>query len=163
MKKVSAYFLENRAVVCSLVIYTVVFWSLRILYWQNTEEVPFSDMADYIAVADNILNMGAFGHSAFWQSYKPPTLPLFIAVLKFFWGQESLMTSWHWVVGGITYTAAWLVSREIFRQASSVFLASMFLFAVALSKSSIFWSYKIEYLYYLKNIPILTKLIEISC
>src|SRR3954452_11105068 len=63
------------AVIC------LTFWLLRIYYWRSNSEAPFSDMADYVEAADNILRSFTFGHPRNLTTLTPIT-PSLIAIAK---------------------------------------------------------------------------------
>jgi len=119
----------------------IAFWILRIYYWLITKEIPFSDMADYNSIALKILHNLDFSHDSFWQSYQSPGLPALRAIQMAFLGQSLI--GWQIFQTLILFLGlVWLV-YEVRKQTKSWWLSLSLLWIVALSKSSIFWSYKI--------------------
>lgn len=99
-------------------------------------------MADFEQVAQNIVNDFSFRLDTFWQSYKSPVLPSFRAMQILAFGPDLL----YWRVSLLVLTLAgvlWLF-RELRLVTHSNLLGLILLFTVALSKSSIFWSYKLS-------------------
>jgi len=119
----------------------LTFWGIRVYYWSITVEEPFSDMADYVRIAHGILTAFDFGHGAFWQSYKPPTMPLLLAVDFRFFGLDN-MIAWRVTQTAFLFVALLLLCRELVQSTRTPWYAVTLIWIVALSKSSIFWSYK---------------------
>src|SRR5438552_5409566 len=61
---------------------SVLFWSLRLLYWRLTREPPFSDMMGYVMTADNIVRHFFFGVDEGRPTYLTPVTPTIIALAK---------------------------------------------------------------------------------
>lgn len=124
-------------------IFAFCFWLPRLYYWNSVFEEPFSDMADYIQIARNILSDMNFGISEFWKTYKPPTLPTALAGFLFLFGDHGLVW-WRVFVATICFFGVWLLSREVLFSCKRQWIGFALCLIVALSKSSIFWSYKVS-------------------
>ena len=127
--------------ICLTLIAFTLFWGLRIWYWKTHFELPFSDMTDFEDITKRILGSFCFGHSEFWQSYKAPTLPVLGAIVFGIFG-EGHYGAWRFFQGILVCGGAgWLAWEiKIFCRANAP--AVIFLWCIALSKASIFWSYK---------------------
>jgi hypothetical protein len=119
----------------------VLFLQLRAFYWARTDEVLFSDMADYFRIAGQVADHWDFRHSPFWASYKPPTLP-FLAGIFFFCRGEQSVEAWRWFETLCHVSALIWLSYELACVSKRRWLGWTLLLVVALSKSSIFWSFK---------------------
>lgn len=124
-----------------LVLFAVIFWSLRLSYWSTVSEEPFSDMANFDQVAHGIAANWTFDWSPFWKTYTTPTLPTARAVQIVLFGDT--LTSWRLFQTTLTFTASLWLAYEIYIISGSRVLAFGLLFAIALSKPSIFWSLKL--------------------
>ncbi|MBI5849898.1 MAG: hypothetical protein HZB39_02495 [Planctomycetes bacterium] len=117
-----------------------LFWWLRISYWGVTEEEPFSDMADYHHIAEGFAACGSLTEDDFWQSDRPPLLPILGAVKILLFGVD--LAPWRWLQACLLFSSAcWLV-LELRRAFGSWRVPIAFLWVVALARSSVFWSYK---------------------
>lgn len=135
--------MANRQIRASIILTIAaifVFWTVRLAYWSSIYEVPFSDMNDLLNTARQVLCCWDFGHSPFWQSYSKPTLPLFGAATLALFGENLL--AWRFVMGSLCCSALAWMSFEIWHGYRQKFLAIAIIWVVALSKSSVFWSYK---------------------
>ncbi len=99
-------------------------------------------MADYLAIARRVWCCFTFEHNSFWLSYKPPGMGFISApFVGPFEGETGL---WIWRIASTVFlggSAFWL-SRELSKLFNSERLGMLFLLVVALSRSSIFWSYR---------------------
>lgn len=129
------------ALAVSVVLGGLLFWGLRLAYWRSTSEVPFSDMADYLRIARGVLHHWNFEHDAFWRSYKPPALPIAGAIVFGLFGEDNL-TAWRLALALLTFISLLWAAAETAETAQEPLLGVALLWVVALSKSSIFWSYK---------------------
>ncbi|MFN8389548.1 MAG: hypothetical protein U0136_04595 [Bdellovibrionota bacterium] len=120
----------------------VVFWLLRVAYWDTTYELPFSDMQDYETIARHILSSWSFQMDGFWQTYKAPVLPLLRAAELFFFG-ESFRT-WQIFQAVLTCAGLFWLATEIRLACRRTWPAAALLIVVALSRPSIFWSLKLS-------------------
>ena len=118
-----------------------LFWSLRLAYWSTTEEEPFSDMADLIAIASAFLKDGSLGMGEFWRAYKVPVVPIMMAMVFAIAGEANL-DAWRVAQTLFVFLAATWLAREIYLRSASHMLALGLLCCVALARSSIFWSLK---------------------
>lgn len=143
--KWGSVFVEHCKRYCSVAVLTtsvLVFWILRVSYWLSIDEAPFSDMMDYYKISRNVWENFAFGHDPFWQSYKPPGLPILAAPLVGLFPDVVGLWAWRIVETlGVCVAALWLAS-EIGGATRSKTLGYLFFATVALAKSSIFWSYR---------------------
>lgn len=120
----------------------LLFWTLRVYYWSLVHEAPFSDMADFESIALRVLDGWSFEHSPFWRSYRPPVLPILRAAVMAVCGRDEQLVAWHYFLAALTCaTALWMV-REV-ALASRQWIGVALFLVIALSKASIFWSYKI--------------------
>jgi hypothetical protein len=117
------------------------YWALRLAYWRSINEEPFSDMADYLAIAERFRCCWSLSHSDFWVSYMKPTLPA-LGGLLFSATQGINLDVWRLSLALVTFASLLWLAREIYLSTSSHIYAIGLLFCVSLSKSSIFWSYK---------------------
>ncbi len=127
--------------IAALLCAAILFWYLRASYWDLISEEPFSDMADYKAQAERFLCCGMLEHSSFWKSYLKPSLAVFGAGVFAVVG-EGNMFGWRIVLGCLTFFSLLWLAREIAWYTRSWWLGIACLAVVAISKSSIFWSYK---------------------
>jgi hypothetical protein len=124
-----------------LTIVLVLFWYLRATYWNVTNEQPFSDMADYLAISERFLCCGMLEHSPFWRSYLKPALPVFGAGVFSIVGEGNLL-GWRIFQTGFLFISLLWFGRELLIATSNHWVTIGLYLTVAISKSSIFWSYK---------------------
>ena len=128
----------------SLVFLTLcaVFWVLRIYYWTANGEAPFSDMAHYVEVADNIL-----GSFSFWLSRAPtvftPVTPSLIAISKLV-SAVHFHSVFQFLTQLLAFVGVLALARELRLLTGQTFLALALLGIVALCRPSIFWSFKLS-------------------
>lgn len=125
----------------------MLFLIVRIYYWKITNEIPFSDMNDYVRLGTSVFNEFSFSINNFWLSYKPPTFPILVAVYFVLRGGFNV-DMW-----GIFQVLIHLVSLCLllynYRRDKLVFkFCLFFIFVVSISSSSIFWSYKVSTEYF---------------
>jgi hypothetical protein len=121
---------------------SILFWILRFQYWLNNAEEPFSDMASFQNISENVLNHWNFAWSDFWLTYSTPTLFVMRASEIFLFGQslfgwEVFQTILLWI------SLLWLCV-ELLVITNNMFLPIILMTVVTLSRSSIFWSYKLS-------------------
>ncbi len=126
---------------CAYLAAIVLFWSLRMEYWRITNEAPFSDMADYLATAERFRCCWSLSQSDFWSSYMKPTLPTLGGFLFSLTGEINLPL-WRICLGLFTFLAVLGLARELHIATRRHIYSLALILCVALSKSSIFWSYK---------------------
>ncbi|BBL70997.1 hypothetical protein [Methylogaea oryzae] len=119
----------------------LLFWGLRIYYWHQIDEPPFSDLEDYVKLGSGVARSFDFSFDSFWRSYKPPTIPLFHGLVFFLFGDANL-DALRYAQGLFVFGSAGFLAREIYIASASKPLAFSFLLIVAVAKSSVFWSYK---------------------
>ncbi len=124
--------------VCSL---AVVFFGVRAWYWSLTEEEPFSDMLDYLTIGHRVADSWTFDQSPFWQSYKPPTLPILIAGVVTLFGKS--LVAWRIFAAVFVFVGATCAAVMITRATKRSWHGYALLLIVAISRPSIFWSYKV--------------------
>lgn len=131
----------NRRLWILFVGFTIIFWILRLSYWSITNEVPFSDIGDYVRIGQTVASAFDFRFDDFWASYKPPGVPLFLGLIFKFFGSDDLA----WVrifQTGILFVSALWMGFELYVRKTPYFILVLLGLAIALSKPSIFWSYK---------------------
>ena len=124
-----------------LTLLSLLFWYLRISYWNEITEAPFSDMADYWEISKRFLCCAMLNHTEFWQTYLKPALPVVGAAVFSFTGPENLV-AWRIFLALLLFISLLWLGRELFISTKSFWLMFGLLAAVTLAKSSIFWSYK---------------------
>ncbi len=131
----------NSVLVLCWMLSIVAFFLIRAVYWLSIDEEPFSDMRDLANVAKSVLCCFDFSFSPFWQTYSKATVPLFGAVVFGLFGVDNFF-AWRLFQTLFTFWGALWLAREIDYATKSRLLGVLFLSIVALSSSSIFWSYK---------------------
>jgi hypothetical protein len=117
------------------------FWVARLYYWHITYEVPFSDMIDYVRLGQRVATSFNFRWDSFWLAYKPPTFPMLLAINFKLFGTENLDAWRLFQTILLLFSLLWLC-REITIATNNHYFGLTLFWIVALSKSSIFWSYK---------------------
>ncbi len=117
-----------------------LFWVLRVWYWGSVTEPLFADMEDYDRIAHGILARGEFGFDSFFRSYTAPTVPLMRAIQFALFGES--LDSWRIFQGVILFSSLLWCAKEIVRVSGSRFAGLALVVSVAMSKPSIFWSFK---------------------
>ena len=117
------------------------FWVSRYWYWSITEEVPFSDMADFDITARTILSSFCFDFNPFFRGYNVPTVPALRAIQIFLLGDS--MRGWQLFQAALLFAGMLWLSRELFLSTRARWLVLAFLWTFVLSKSSLFWSLKL--------------------
>lgn len=121
--------------------FLMLFWGLRFAYWIATEEAPFSDLADYAAVGENIASRLFFGFNDQKFAYYTPITPSFIALAKIIGGDYAPIV-FRLIVTSILCVGTLGLAYELAKITERKWIGYTTLFIVALSKPSIFWSYK---------------------
>lgn len=119
----------------------LLFVVLRMEYWRGIDEKPFSDMMDYYSISQQVMNQFSFQKSTFWQTYKPPMLPLVGAGVFSLAGKDNFFAYRLFLLAfnlGALLWLAWEV-RKLFQ---NDWVPIVMVWLVALSQPSIFWSYK---------------------
>jgi hypothetical protein len=119
----------------------LTFWVVRLYYWHITYELPFSDMADYVHLGQRVAAHFDFRWDPFWIAFKPPTFPLLLAINFKLFGSDNLL-SWRFCQTILLFSSLLWLCREITISTNRHYFGIALLWIVALSKSSIFWSYK---------------------
>jgi hypothetical protein len=119
----------------------VSFWVSRYWYWSITEELPFSDMADFDSTARTILSSFCFDFNSFFRGYNVPTVPALRAIQIFLLGDS--MRGWQLFQAALLFVGMLWLSRELLLSTRSRWLVVVFLWTFVLSKSSLFWSLKL--------------------
>src|SRR3989344_8664110 len=102
----------NRNYLLLFIFGILLFWILRISYWQITYELHFSDMADNDNIAHRIVKNFDFSHDDFWKTYYSPTLPALRAIQILALGDN--LTGWQFFQAAITFfSLLWLVCEII--------------------------------------------------
>lgn len=120
----------------------VLFVVLRLIYWSHVSEEPFSDMADYINWGKHWTVGDWMMDGQFWGAYKPPGVPLLYAVVFSITGGYEV-DNLRWTQLGITVVALIIFAWQLARESGTIFAGLLLVIVVALSKSSVFWSYKV--------------------
>lgn len=123
-------------------LFTLLFWSLRIGYWSSVTELPFSDMANFEQVSQQVAQSGNFAWSEFWQTYSTPTLFAMRAFQLSIFGDDLLF--WRLFQTLLLWGALIWLALELNRLTDRPWLSLLLIAAVALSKPSIFWSLKLS-------------------
>jgi len=131
----------KRNTILLLMLFAFIFWTLRVCYWSTVSEEPFSDMASFDNVGHGIAASWTFDWSPFWKTYTTPGLPIARAFQIILFGDT--LTAWRLFLATLTFTATLWLAYEIYLNSGSRALAFALLFAVALSKPSVFWSLKL--------------------
>jgi hypothetical protein len=125
------------------VCFVALYWGLRIGYWRETTEAPFSDMGAYIQVADNIVAHRFWGVNNQVHSYFAPVTPTVIALAKLI-SAEHYHAVYQFIVAVLNFTAVALLGREIAKFTGRTAMGWLFCYLVALAKPSVFWSLKLS-------------------
>lgn len=133
-------FLKRTLYAYSILVAVALFWVLRLRYWSQVHEPIFSDMLDYFYMAQRFLYQGTLEQDSFWLSYRPPVLPILGAGVFGLVGFKIL--AWQIFLAALTVGGAWWAGYEFSRAAERRWILPAFLFVVAFSRSSIFWSLK---------------------
>ena len=123
------------------VIAASIFWGLRGYYWGVTQEEPFSDMADYLAISEKFRCCWSLAQSDFWLSYAKPVLPI-VGGLLFSLTDGVNLDLWRASLALITFASLVWLAVEVYLLTTSLTSAFAIAACVGLAKSSIFWSYK---------------------
>lgn len=118
------------------------FWGIRVLYWTQISEAPFSDLRDYVDVGRNIYEHFFWGASPAYPTYFAPTTPAFIALSMLIGGEAGYEWVFRFLVQGITFAGIILLALEIIRVTQCRYFGYALLVIVALCRPSVFWSYK---------------------
>jgi hypothetical protein len=132
---------QRGIIIISLVAACACFWIMRIHYWRVTSEEPFSDMADYLAIADGFRCCWSLSQSDFWQTYAKPTLPAIAGLLFSVTGGISL-DAWRIALALATFLSVLWLARELYLASRCHLYSIALIGCVAVAKSSIFWSLK---------------------
>jgi len=135
---------RRAALILTIGLALVVFWTVRVQYWSSVSEPLFSDMADFEHIALGVASNWDFRHDAFWESYRPPGVPLMRAAVMGVFGRDADLFAWRWVLGLFTFGGLCWMAYEIARATRRPWLGAAFLSTVALAKGSIFWSAKMS-------------------
>jgi hypothetical protein len=138
--KLSPFIKTQAAILTVCIVFLGVL--IRFLYWDSTSEFPFSDMADFERVAHHVVREFSFRMDDFWLSYKPPVLPALRAMQITILGEDLFF--WRCFLLFLTAGGLLWLYRELLLACGNPFLGVALLFVVALSKSSVFWSYKLS-------------------
>lgn len=140
MNRILEFVEKNRKLLFILVGF--FYFTIRLIYWFQTKEDPFSDTADYVRIAVGIIERGDFSHSAnFWYSYKPPSMPLILALYFKIRGSYAL-DFWPFFQTIFNFFALVYLVKQISRILPNPTLSLSILAVFALSTSSVFWSLK---------------------
>lgn len=126
-----------------LAVSAIAFWALRIGYWSRTFEEPFSDIGDYITVARMIVTQFTFGIPPDQMAYYTPATPSAIAV-SIWLGGAQFEAVYRVMIQTLAFAAALALALELGKSTRRPWLGAAFLAIVALSRPSIFWSYKLS-------------------
>ena len=118
-----------------------VFWGLRIYYWSHNVEAPFSDMADYVDVADNIIRSFTFGLPNY-PTYLTPVTPSLIAISKLI-SPAHFHSVFQFATQLMVFVGMLALAHEIRLLTGHTFLALALVGIVAMCRPSIFWSFKV--------------------
>jgi hypothetical protein len=135
---------RNKAVVECLffLIVAALFCGTRLYYWAHISETPFSDMADYVNLGREFAEGQWLLHKQFWGAYHTPGVLLFHAAVINLTGSlsiEALRVSQLVFLGTTLLFLAWQLKQT----SGTALTGALLLLVVAVSKSSVFWSYKV--------------------
>jgi hypothetical protein len=119
----------------------ILFWVVRIYYWNLIIEEPFSDMAQYVWIGTKVAANFDFSVDNFWQSYKLPGVPLAMGAVFRLAGGPDLWAFRIFQSLMVCLALLWFVF-EVYARTRSHVIGVLIIVAVALSQPSIFWSYK---------------------
>ncbi len=122
---------------------SILFWYLRLIYWKDTHEAPFSDIAGYVTAGDNIARYFFFGLDEAHQTYYTPVTPTLIAISKLI-APLRFERAFRVLIQIITFVSALGLVREIHLLTGKKWLGASFLLIVAICRPSIFWSLKLS-------------------
>ena len=125
-----------------LVAFVVIFWGLRLTYWRTTYEAPYADILEYVLVAKRIVQDFTFASSDQFYADWTPVTPSVIAVAMIL-GGDHFQWVFRFLVQGVCFAAVLLLAFEIIKLTGRKWHGATLLFAVALSRPSIFWSLKL--------------------
>jgi len=132
---------RDRLWIVAIVFFAVMFWNLRVYYWTTTVELPFSDMSDYVVVAQQIRSALFFGANEALFAYYNPVTPSLLAISMLL-GGESYLWVFRVLIQLITFSATLLLAYELALLTGRRWLGIAFLGIVAFCRPSIFWSLK---------------------
>jgi len=115
---------------------------VRLIYWGSVNEIPFSDMADYIRWGQSFAVGDWMLEGQFWGGYKPPGVPLLYAGMFFLSGGFDL-DHLRWMQLLIFVLCLAFLSWQLVRDSGSLLTGMLLILVVAFTKSSVFWSYKL--------------------
>ena len=124
-----------------LAAFCALFWGLRLYYWNTNVEAPFSDMADYVNAADNIIRSFTFGIPEH-PTYLTPVTPSFIAISKII-SAAHFHSVFQFATQVLVFVGVLALAREIRLLTGHTFLALTLFGIVAMCRPSIFWSFKV--------------------
>ncbi|HKS62359.1 MAG TPA: methyltransferase domain-containing protein [Xanthobacteraceae bacterium] len=133
---------RDTTLVAVLVLFALIFWGLRLRYWSITHEEPFSDIGDYVRIAQQISRNLFFGDSEHYYSFWTPVTPSFIA-LSMLLGGDQYQWVCRFIVQSTTFIATLALGYELAKLTGRRWLGLALLFVVAICRPSIFWSLKI--------------------
>jgi hypothetical protein len=119
-----------------------LFVGTRLYYWGHISEAPFSDMADYVSLGREFAEGQWLLHKQFWGAYHTPGVLLFHAAVINLTGSrsiEALRISQLVFLGATLLFLAWQLKQT----SGTALTGALLLLVVAVSKSSVFWSYKV--------------------
>ena len=128
--------------IAALVLFALIFWGLRVRYWSVTHEEPFSDIGDYVRIAQQISRNLFFGDSEHYYSFWTPVTPSFIA-LSMLLGGDQYQWVCRFLVQSTTFIATLALGYELAKLTGRRWLGLALLFVVAICRPSIFWSLKV--------------------
>lgn len=121
----------------------LLFVAVRLVYWSNVSEEPFSDMADYIHwgrswAAGNWMMEGQFWGGA----YKPPGVPLLYAAVFALTGGHDV-DHLRWTQLAISVAGLAFLAWQLVRASGTMVAGLLLILVVTFTKSSVFWSFKV--------------------
>jgi hypothetical protein len=138
MKTVSKKFLKSGL---PIIFSLVIFVAIRLIYWNQVTEEPFSDMADYIYWGKQWASGNWMMEGQFWRAYKPPGVPLLYAGIFALTGSDQI-DYLRYVQLGISIMALAFLAWQLVRTTGTLYAGLLLILSVAFSKSSVFWSFK---------------------
>ena len=121
----------------------LIFVIVRLVYWNNVTEEPFSDMADYIHWGRSWAAGDWMMEGQFWGgAYKAPGVPLLYAGVFAFTGGHDVDVL-RWVQLAISVFALAFFAWQLTRTTGTLLAGLLVILVVTFTKSSVFWSFKV--------------------
>lgn len=134
--------IDKKYIIGFLFLEILLLVGVRLIYWGSVSEIPFSDMADYVSLGQNFASGDWMLAGQFWGAYKPPGVPLLYAAMFFFTGSYDV-DHLRWMQLLIFVMSVAFLAWQIIKDSESLLTGVLLLLTIALTKSSVFWSFKL--------------------